>query len=255
MRPAKSFSAYSWYLRLNFSPLNTVSVLWKGLCLYLKCFEVQFPAVFAWFWDLRLVWWQTDESVTNWVCFGSTRLTFTLNCFEMSSQSFDDIAIWLWIIRSAVIILLLCCMSNTLSLLKYLLYRFTGIILYYSVNVLVVGFYKLSSSCIYCVILLLYLNTPFVLPGSVVLLQDVQMAVANQGWSFIKFNRVFMLYDYVQQPVCFELSGCACSVFHHELIRTNLFHNLLCSVSRFLCVFFVFFSPVSFLLYLFLIFG
>lgn len=72
-------------------------------------------------------------------------------------------------------------MSNTLSLLKYLLYRFTGIILYYSVNVLVVGFYKLSSSCIYCVILLLYLNTPFVLPGSVVLLQDVQMAVANQG--------------------------------------------------------------------------
>lgn len=54
-----------------------------------------------------------------------------------------------------------------------------------------------------------------------------------------------MLYDYVQPPVCFELSTCACSVFHHELLCANLFRNLLSSVSHF-----AFFSVSS--LYLFL---
>lgn len=49
--------------------------------------------------------------------------------------------------------------------------------------------------------------------------------------------------------VFFPLSGCACSVFHHAPIHTNLFHSFACSVSHILYVFFLF---VCFI-YLFLI--
>lgn len=63
------------------------------------------------------------------------------------------------------------------------------------------------------VIVLLFPNTQFVPPDSMVLLHDVQMAVANQGWSFIKFNLVLMPYDYVLQPAPHRLYGCACLVF------------------------------------------
>lgn len=90
-----------------------------------------------------------------------------------------------------------------------MLYGFTHkIILYYFDNDLVEGFCKLWFGCNYCVNILLYtvhsaVTVLFVPHGSLALLQDVQMAVANQGWSFIKFNRVSVLYAYVRKPVFF----------------------------------------------------
>lgn len=69
---------------------------------------------------------------------------------------------------------------------------------------------------------------PLVLHGSVVPLQDAQMA--NQGWSFIRSNRVFVLRDYVRRLVRLQLSSRVCSLLHHALIRSNLFQN--CSSAK-----------------------
>lgn len=74
------------------------------------------------------------------------------------------------------------------------------------------------------------------LRGSLALLQDVQLAVVNQGRSFIKFNPIFMLFASVWKPKLFELSACVCLVLHHALICANVFHNLSCSVSHVLHV-------------------
>ena len=46
-----------------------------------------------------------------------------------------------------------------------------------------------------------------------------------------------------------ELSGRACSVFHHALIRTNLFHSLSCPVSCVSHAFFIFFICFNLLIF------
>lgn len=95
---------------------------------------------------------------------------------------------------------------------------------------------------------------PLVLHGSVVPLQDMQ--TANQGWSFIRSNRVFVLRDYVRRLVHLQPSSRIRSVLLHVLIRSNLFQNRSCSpfpVLKFpvfffyllsLCLIFFFIAPL-----------
>ena len=65
------------------------------------------------------------------------------------------------------------------------------------------------------------------------------MAVVNQGWSFIKFNRIFMCLLMCGSLCFFSLVPVPAQFFIMSLIRANLFHNLSCLVSHALHVFFV----------------
>lgn len=152
----------------------------------------------------------------------------------MQSQSFDNMTIWSGINRSVLII----------SWRPVLGQHMKHVEIHGKLSVCPLKsqhhFTAQVFSCCIHLHMIQTLTILFVQHGSLALLQDVQMAVVNQGWSFIKFNRVFMLFAYVWMPVVFfQLSGCACSVFHHALIQANLFHNLLCSVPHVFHVFFL----------------